>query len=144
MTHALEAISGALWLLRSEINRRAPVATYNPPSRNRPETITFDLRDICNCQTFLTGSARMKISAEILGTELAIKKLRVSIQTFGMVLSQNPWTGWHEKMETKRISIPQEMTNKATRLVRIAKPRPGNSDRYRRRMETLMMGKVIL
>lgn len=86
----------------------------------------------------------MKKSAEMLGTEFPIKKLRVLIQTEGAVISQKPLTGRHEKIETKRIANPQAITYNPTIFVRIANPRPGNGERYRRRIEILIMGKVML
>jgi len=120
------------------------IEPYSPPSIKRLETTIFDLNDIFNCQTLCTGRAKIKISVQILGMELPMKKLRVRMQTDGAVMFQNPLIGWHEKMETRSSVMPQAITTAPTILVIILKPRPGKSDRYNRRMEILVMGSVML
>ena len=61
----------------------------------------------------------------MLGTELPMKNLRVSMHLEGMVRSQNPLTGLHEKMETRIQATPQAITNAPTMLVAIANLGPG-------------------
>lgn len=73
-----------------------------------------------------------------------MKKLRVLMQLAGLVISQNPLIGWHEKIETRSRAMPQAMTMAPTMLVTSLKPLPGKSERYRRRMEILIRGNVML
>lgn len=86
----------------------------------------------------------MITSAVMLGTEFPMKKLRVLIHWEGAVTFQNPLIGRHEKIETKRIATPQAITYNPTMFVSIANRRPGNSERYKRRIEIFIMGKVML
>lgn len=58
-----------------------------------------------------------------------MKKLRVLMQTEGTVISQNPWIGLHEKIETRTIAMHQAMIIDPTILVATANHRPGKRER---------------
>ncbi len=69
----------------------------------------------------LIGSAKIMISAQIIGTAFAMKNFFVLRQLEGMVLSQNSWTGLHEKTVTSSTAIPQQKTKAPTILVAMAR-----------------------
>ena len=90
------------------------------------------------------GSIRITTSITMLGTELPMKNLRVSIHLEGMVRSQYPWTGLHENMDTRIQATPQAITNAPTMLVAIANLGPGKIARKKRRIEILVAESVML
>lgn len=69
--------------------------TYNPPSKNKPETRYFCLMDICRFHTFGMGSARMITSMTMLGTAFDKQNFGRGMQVAEIVKSQAPRIGMH-------------------------------------------------
>ena len=94
-----------------------------------PETASFRPLDICRYQTFLIGSAKIARSMMMFGMALPKKNFRVLMHLEGVVISQKPWIGVQENIETRRHAAPQASTKALTTLVAMMNPRVGKIER---------------
>ena len=109
-----------------------------------PETIIFCWIDIFNSQTFFIGMTRMATSNTTPIDEFTRYHILVLIHTgFGIITSQNAWTGEQEKMPTKALSIPHPMHNTPIIFTARLIPRVGKSDRKSRRIDTLITERAM-